>query len=108
VDEVRPYESLYPSIALDRDGRPHVAYVREWDTPPGRRGYLLMYAHLQDGAWEIETVDSGGNYPSLALDAAGRPHISYRSGQGDLNYAHLALVGGLYQIYLPLVQEFGE
>ena len=41
--------------------------------------------------WYIQTVDSeGGTYTSVALDAAGQPHISYLYGHrtSDLKYAH--------------------
>jgi len=42
--------------------------------------------------WSIQTVDSDGEvglYTSIALDSAGRPHISYCDWtNGDLKYAH--------------------
>ena len=40
--------------------------------------------------WYIQTVDSeGGTYTSVALDAAGQPHIShYDHRNEDLKYAH--------------------
>jgi hypothetical protein len=42
-------------------------------------------------SWDIETVDSGGNagqFASLALDSANRPHISYYDAtNGTLKYA---------------------
>ncbi len=48
--------------------------------------YDLKYAHWTGGVWDIQVVDSEGGDGSLALDAAGLPHISY-GGSGDLKYA---------------------
>jgi hypothetical protein len=51
----------------------------------------LRYARYDGTAWITETVDSIGQYCdgiSLALDAAGQPHISYADWtQEDLKYA---------------------
>jgi hypothetical protein len=71
------------SLVLDSAGLPHVAY-RD-------RDYLsnLMYAHMNAlGVWTVTKVDKGGSngrsntgatgwWPSIALDSAGNPHISY-------------------------------
>ena len=49
--------------------------------PHQLRGHFdLKYARWTGSAWEIQTVDSQGDWgehSSLALDADGRPHISY-------------------------------
>ena len=69
------------SLRLDAEGHPHVAYG----------GDHLYYAWSDGVDWHIETVDDGewvGEYASLALDSADRPHISYYdSSNGDLKYA---------------------
>ncbi len=74
-----------PVLALDTVDQPHIAYYAGG----------LQYASYDGAAWQIETVDSGdgvGNYTSLALDAAGWPHLSYVQysfgGVGNLRYAH--------------------
>jgi hypothetical protein len=68
----------YSSLALD-DGKPHISYYDSDNDD-------LMYAKkARDGYWLIGAVDtrvykySGdvGLYPSLALDSAGNPHVSY-------------------------------
>ena len=69
-----------PSLALDVSDRPHIGF---YSYPSNG----LRYAYHDGSTWQIETVDSGvdagdyyevvGQYPSLALDQSGHPHISY-------------------------------
>jgi hypothetical protein len=75
---------LWPSLAIDAQGRPHLAYYNDNDAD-------LMYAVRDGSTWQLTTVDSAGHvgaYSSLALDSAGRPHISYYDWDAaDLKYA---------------------
>ncbi len=90
----------YTSLALDGDGDPHISYFN--DNNNGE----LKYAYYDGSSWHIETLDTGlgldielpgenqwvgytsGGHPSLALDANGRPHISYYDNVNyDLKYA---------------------
>jgi len=75
-----PYE-FGVAIAVGVDGRLHVVYHDgdEFLNTSGD-GADLLYATLNGGEWQIETVDSRGDvgkFPSLALDSAGRPHLTY-------------------------------
>ncbi len=67
------------SLVLDSNGLPHVAFR-------DRNHYSnMMYAHADAaGVWTVTKVDKGGSNtgntgwgPSLALDSAENPHISY-------------------------------
>jgi hypothetical protein len=74
VEEGRD-NGVYTSIALDRQGREHLAYV-------DRNSDTVKYAvQLPDG-WDIQAVDARGEFTertNLVLDHEGRPHLSYFS-----------------------------
>ena len=88
VDNLTPTTSfsfVYNAIALDSQGRPHIAY-----SDPGAGD--LKYARWEGSAWVIESVDSQGDTgwgASLALDAQDHPHITYfdRSTGGQTSAA---------------------
>lgn len=61
----------YSSIALDTQGRPHVAYSRQGG------GGSIRYATLNGGAWTLENVNNG-HRPSIAVDSQNEPRIAYR------------------------------
>jgi hypothetical protein len=78
------------SLVLDPAGRPYIAYR------DGKYYANLMVAKQNDaGNWEITKVDNGGSAtgntgydPSVALDLAQNPHVSYYDkSNGDLRYA---------------------
>jgi hypothetical protein len=76
-----------PSMAVDSSDRPRIAYSR-WRG----EGYELDYAWFDGTVWQTSTVDAdtyGISVPSLVLDAAGRPHISYQVEFDGLRYAYL-------------------
>jgi hypothetical protein len=60
-------------LALDATGRPSIAFCRNARLEFARRG--------DDGTWSVETIDDASTaklwWPSLAIDASGRPHVSY-------------------------------
>ena len=96
---------LYSSIAIDRQDRPHISYFSYWDELSEDQAHMeyykwtnalswfdrprwnhyklgfLKYAEWNGTAWNAEQVDatsiSVGEYSSLKLDAAGKPHIAY-------------------------------
>ena len=78
VEAVGPaYDGSNTSLVLDEAGHPHISYILS--------GVRYAYWDADVSAWQIETVDSGGQ-SALALDSTGNPHIVY-SSSGDLKYA---------------------
>jgi hypothetical protein len=74
VDEVGMSGHIYsPSIDVDTNGNPHIAYSI------GEYSPHLKYAVLGDDGWAIETVETDYHsfYSSLTLDGNDNPHISY-------------------------------
>lgn len=80
------------AIALDAANRPHILYVTLTDD--GLSNDYVKYASWTGSTWEIQLFgngdDSGGYPTSMALDAAGLPHISLEDWSCDycLKYAH--------------------
>jgi hypothetical protein len=74
----------YPSLALDSNGKPHVAYF-------DGNGGDLKYARMTIGAWEVEKVDTNGSvglYPSLVMSRNDGAMIGYyKRTTGDLRLA---------------------
>lgn len=72
VTETRTTEIV---LALGPDDVPHIAFAGATDD-----GLRLQYATLDDGVWQISTVDPENPVGSLdiALDADGNPRIAYQ------------------------------
>jgi hypothetical protein len=70
----------FPSLAVDGNGDSHVAYIDQTLR-------CLKYAKRVGGVWQTEIADTRyPYYPSLALDAQGRPHMAW-SGLDGLWYS---------------------
>jgi hypothetical protein len=85
------------SLALDGDGRPHLAFTVV-DCSTTCSG-TLKYAYQDGSGWQVETVVDGPDFCSggvLALDGDGGPHVAYYSDSGHdlaLNYAYRTVAG---------------
>ena len=70
------------SIALDPDGNPHIAYIK--NTMPPKE---LCHAWAENDLWQIETVSNdAGAAVDIAIDDDGSIHFVYTEG-GVLKYA---------------------
>lgn len=88
IEIADPDGASVPSLALDAQGRPHVAYGGNL---AGTYEYGLKYAWHDGSAWQIEMVDediSPGWENSLIIDPLGDPHIAYHDPHEALMYAH--------------------
>jgi hypothetical protein len=92
VDE-EPGTGKYSSLALDADGRGHIAYLFE----TGANSGTIRYAVQDDtGGWLIEDIGDitelvpgftgARRITSIALDEAGVPHVAF-SDEGSIWYA---------------------
>jgi hypothetical protein len=85
----------FNSLALDASDHRHISYTDEAND-------TLKYAYHDGASWSIQTVENASfTYlsTSLAVTAAGVPHISYSTFWGDLKYAHWN--GANWQIETP-------
>lgn len=73
------YMPGHTALAFENDVDPIIAY---WGDD------LDLYCARNDGSgWSIETIDSTGEYPSIAIDGNGNPAISYYYSSQGLRYA---------------------
>lgn len=83
------YPGYYSSLAMDDQGQFHIAHFDSLDANKD----LWYTTGVPNGAWSTTVVDTSGDTgrnPSIAIDAAGDPHIVYRSWNGwKLKYATL-------------------
>lgn len=113
IQPVDASDAHHVSIGLDSQDHPRIAYSG---------GYYrwLRYAAWNGSTWDVETADTAGYatmQPSLALDAAGHVHISYRDTDAHaLKYAttrlpadgsHALAAAGYYMISFPLTPPAG-
>lgn len=100
--------AVYTAIAADKSSDvPHIAYYDD-------NQHALRYAVRKAGVWTVETVDSGGGstlgiFPSIALDGAGNPHISYHGSTAGINNGslkHAAKSNGTWT--LTIVDQTGD
>jgi hypothetical protein len=100
----------HTALALDRDGAPLVAFYDSAAADlkiarPAGLAVRVAAAALAPRGWIVTTIHRGGDvgaYPSLKLNAAGQPWISfYDVKNGDLLVA--ADAGGVNTVYLPLL-----
>lgn len=70
VDAQAEFSLSRLSLTIDGAGSLHLAY---WD----ETNEALKYAYKDGAGWHVQTVDEEGRSPWIALDSAGRPHISY-------------------------------
>ena len=73
------------SVKITQSGEPRIALYNDSSAD-------LVYAYPSGGGWAFQTVDSAdsvGLYPSLALDSQDRPFISYYDvTNGNLKFAY--------------------
>jgi hypothetical protein len=83
------HDFMGTSLVLDGDGHAHCTYGTNTQ---------LSYASNDSGTWRTTALGNGGASASVALDAAGRPHIAaaFNSGVATHSLEHFWNVGGTW------------
>ena len=79
---------LNTSIDIDADDQSHVLFnlAADWTGP----GSVRYASELDDGAWSVETIESGNNvgrFPTLAIDANDQLHAAWINLRDDPQFA---------------------
>ncbi len=83
IVDALPACGYWSSIAVDSAGRPHIAYHAERGSDQ-----ILLYAHFDGAAWQIEEIGPGGYSTAIAIDADDHPHIVHGHFDGSFEYLH--------------------
>jgi len=78
TETVSEETGLYSALALDAEGRAHISYDYYNYNDPSNS--TIQYATNNSGVWVVEIIDRGdlgSARTSLAIDAAGKAHVSY-------------------------------
>lgn len=82
--------SYHCSIALAKDGTPHIIWYHEF-LPGGKQFSHVRHAELADGLWVVRSIDGGisGKWNSMVIDSKGYPEVTYSqwSTGGDIRFA---------------------
>ncbi len=104
VDATGVVAGEYLSLAIDKQGRPGIAYF------DGTHGDL-RYAHFNGGGWDLQTIDASGAtglFPSLAYTSNDHALISYyHRSRTALRLAEFDGVGWS-RMYLDSAQDVGR
>jgi hypothetical protein len=85
-DKVDTYVIGVPSIALDSNGNPYIAYYHY-----GNDELRLARFVAETSEWDLQTIDNDNVYSwylSLVLDQSDHVHIAYMNDDYELMYAH--------------------
>jgi hypothetical protein len=71
LESTHSTQNIYPRVATDKDGRPHVCVATG----------ELQYISFRDGKWTTQVIDPGSGtlsyHCSIAIAADGTPHMSW-------------------------------
>jgi hypothetical protein len=74
-----------PSLALDSNGNPNICYTQVTTANDFFKSENLKCAEWTGSSWSIKTIRANSWNPSLVLDSASNPHITFRE---DSNGGH--------------------
>lgn len=94
----------FPTVVVDGTGEVHAAYS------VGQPG-VLFYARGRAGSWHVvETPESGGFYPQIAIDSSAVLHLVHGGYPGGLRYLRKGLQDDEFEYELvasPLAFDIG-
>jgi hypothetical protein len=86
IELLWPAPAIGVSLVFDKNGEAHLSYVEYFDCICNPEIY---YRFQSFSSWQpAQHLDHGSGPVSIALDAGGNPHLSYRDQYYELKYAY--------------------